>query len=495
MGARIDETPLPGASSDLVAQGRASVTPVCGRRDRRKVYRKLPFGAIPGYAPLCFDSNDPKTVESAFLMRLMRTVPKADPTVLARLESFVDDFLRRNVPKVEPMEFEDWLASTSYDELRKAALRAEHEALLGGRPSKRRASHVKSFVKTESYPEWKYPRMINSRCDTFKAYSGRFFKAIEEAVYKLPYFIKHTPVPERPRVVDALRRSGSLYYETDYSAFECHFTDEIMRALELRLYSWCLSNHPADAKFICSVISGTNRMRSTTCRAECRARRMSGDMCTSLGNGFSNLMLTMFVIHEKGGVFNGLVEGDDGIIATDVVLTAEDYRRCGFTIKINRVASPLEAAFCGMTCSENYEVIKDPRRFMTSFGWTSSMIHAGDKVMSGLLRAKALSAVYEAHQCPIVGVLAREALRLTRGVVPKYIPDGYHTPPPDEMVIPDFAPSTSARLLMESKFGVSVSEQLLVEDLIREGRLDQVSSVVLPHPAMADYDMNYVETT
>jgi len=429
-------------------------------------------------------------------MRLMRTVPKADPVVLKRLELFVDDFLVKHVPRVRKLEFEEWLDTTGYDETRKAQLRDEREALRGGRPSRRKSRYVKSFVKTESYPEWKYPRMINSRSDAFKAYSGPFFKAIEQVVYELPQFIKHTPVPDRPAKIDALRKAGLRYYETDYSAYECHFEAYIMRALELRLYSWCLADYPEDAKFICDTISGWNHMHTHMgVSAKVKARRMSGDMCTSLGNGFSNLMLTMFLLHEKNADYEGFVEGDDGIVATNALLTPADYATLGFTIKINEVQTPTDAAFCGMICSEELEVIRDPRRFFTTFGWTHSFVHAGDKVMSSLLRAKALSAVYETPQCPIVGLVAREALRITRGVVPRFVADGYHQAPPDEWDLPDFHPSQSARLKMEFKFGVTVREQLAIEDMILAGHLDRVSLVLLPLPAMEQYALNYVETT
>lgn len=460
------------------------------------MYRRLPYGSVPSYAPLSWDSHDPETVEAAFKMRLMKEVPKARPGVLQRLSAFVDDFLLKNVPQVDPLGFEEWLATTGYDENRKNQLRAENEDLRGSRPTRRQAQKVKSFVKTESYPEWKYPRMINSRCDAFKAYSGPFFKAIEQAVYQLKPFVKHTPVPERPALIAGIKKAGARYYQTDYSAFECHFTVEVMRALELRLYRWCLKNHPDDAEFICRTLSGVNQMGTMTgVRASVRARRMSGDMCTSLGNGFSNLMITLFLIAEKGGHYDGFVEGDDGVFATDVVLTAQDYLDCGFTIKIDEVDDPCHASFCGMIFAESGEIIRDPRRFIETFGWTHSMISAGPTIMHQLLRAKALSACYETPQCPIVGQIARSALEVTRGYAPRFVADGYHQAPPDEWPLPDFAPSDDTRLLFERLFGVSVADQLRVEESIRAGHLDAVLQVLPPHVDVEQYALNYVEVT
>lgn len=494
---RLCETPLRPPKSALCEDGRASVSLPHTRKQRRKNFRRLPWGAVDGYAPLSWDGNDPQTVDAAFKARLMRDVPVPEPGLLQRLDKFVDGFLARYVPAVVPLGFEEWLDSTNYDENRKMQLRQCFEELRGQRPSRRRSRRVSSFVKTESYPELKYPRMINSRSDLFKAYSGRFFKAIEQAVYELPWFIKHVPVPDRPALISQLSKAGLRYYESDYSAFESHFTQEIMSHLELKLYRWCLRNYPEDADFIASVIGGENHMVTRMgVSADVLARRMSGDMCTSLGNGFSNLMLSMFVVEElHGGTYRGFVEGDDGVMALSVPVFTEDYKRLGFTIKLLEHPSPLQCNFCGVCCSADLQVIKDPRRVFTNFGWTSSMIQAGPSIMSQLLRAKALSLVYEVPQCPIAGVLAREALRRTVGVAARFVSDGYHECPRDEMPIAPFEPSDATRELFAETFGVSVSDQLTIEALIRQDRMGDISCVLSPKAEMARYARDYVVET
>lgn len=188
---------------------------------------------------------------------------------------------------------------------------------------------------------------------------------------------------------------------------------------------------------------------------------MSGDMCTSLGNGFTNLMLALYLVHKKGGTLEGFVEGDDGLFATDVELTAADYEKLGFTIKIEEVTDPREASFCGMVFAEN-EIIREPRRFLMGFGWTQSYIHAGTRIMDQLLRAKALSTAYETPQCPIVGAMARYALSATRSVRPRFVNDGFHHPP-DEAPIAEFNPQAATRQLFARLYGISVPEQLEAE--------------------------------
>lgn len=464
------------------------------RRERRRMFRKLPFGAVPGYAPLCMDSNDPETVECAFKQRLLRDVPTPSAARLARLRDFVHDFLVAHVPRAREMTYEEWRAGLSFGEERLRQLDKAHDELRGGRPSKRAASHIDTFVKSEFYPTWKHARMINSRSDAFKVFSGPFFKAIEEVVYELKPFIKHIPVPERPNVIRQMKYAGRRYYATDFTAFESHFSREVMESVECQLYRHCLS-WSSHADFIAKTLVGLNRMRTRTgIRASVEARRMSGDMCTSLGNGFTNLMLASFLVHEKGGTLEGFVEGDDGLFATDVQLTSQDYEELGFTIKIEEVDDPMAASFCGMIFSDSGEIIREPRRVFMGFGWTQSFINAGPKVMAELLRAKALSSVYETPQCPIVGELARQALLRTRGVRPRFVDDGYHRPH-DEIPVPEFCPADDTRSLFAQVFGISVDVQLAAERAIRSGDMLALSSLVPPTPEQAEYSSKYVVVT
>lgn len=108
---------------------------------------------------------------------------------------------------------------------------------------------------------------------------------------------------------------------------------------------------------------------------------MSGDMCTSLGNGISNYLLAKFLVERKGGQLRGVFEGDDGLFSTTVLLDEKDYEKLGFTIKIERVDDPTRASFCGMIYTKSGEVVRDPRKVFQNFGWTSSCIHGGRKVM------------------------------------------------------------------------------------------------------------------
>lgn len=125
----------------------------------------------------------------------------------------------------------------------------------------------------------KMPRLINSRCDAFKVWFGPLAKSMEDHVYASHYFIKHVPVPNRPALLDTLVRDGLKYFSTDFTAFESHFTRQVMEACEFQLYDWMLGRERG--RYVAKVLGGTNKMHTRTgvdCSVE--ARRMSGEMTT-----------------------------------------------------------------------------------------------------------------------------------------------------------------------------------------------------------------------
>lgn len=493
-GARASETPLEEPESKILTSKLASLTTSTNRGERRKMFRLLEKRlAVPGYSPISMDSRDPHTVECGFKKRLLRDVPEPNNEFLEEFKAFVYQWCSDNLPQVQPMQFEEWLSSTSYTEPRKDELRLAYDQNKGSRPSAATCSRVSTFVKSEFYPALKHCRMINSRCDQAKVFFGPRVKAVEKVVFELPQFIKHVPVQDRPAYILRMKQAGRKYYATDYTAFESHFTPAFLDACECQLFRWCLQSDD-DCEFMCQVLMGKNIMKTRTgIKASVHGRRMSGDMNTSLGNGFSNYLLSLFLVHKKGGEMDGVFEGDDGLFYSTVELTGSDYEKIGFTIKIEEVSDPCAASFCGMIFSESGEIIRDPRKFFQGFAWTSSCIHGGRGVMNELLRAKSLSAVYETPQCPIVGALSRRGLALTRGVTPRFIRDGYHDVIADHASkFPRFSPSPDTRQLFAKMYGISPTDQIVVEDMIQSGDMGAIAMIIPPTEDQEWYTSRYV---
>jgi hypothetical protein len=186
---------------------------------------------------------------------------------------------------------------------------------------------------------------------------------------------------------------------------------------------------------------------------------MSGDMCTSLGNGFTNYMLMLFVVTEKGGVLRGVFEGDDGLWTSDVPVSTADFGGLGFDLKLDRVGRPELGSFCGLVSSEDGVAVTNVKKVMMNFFWSHSPLARHAHLGKALLRAKAMSLLYEYPRCPITVAMARFALRQTEGVTPRF-DTSWHARTLQHQVECGFAASLAA-----AELGVSPAARRLVSDL------------------------------
>lgn len=452
-------------------------------RPRRRMFRMLPYGAVPGYSPICCDSNDPQTIIDGLVKRMGRTMPVPDDVFLDAFSRYVDAWLATHLtPLSNIMSFNEWLDSTSYTLARKKELTAVFDATLG-MPNRALRRSIGSFGKTEYYLEPKHIRWINSRSDAFKVYSGPAFKSIEQKVFANHHFIKHVPVAERPSLISRLWHPLCRTFQSDYSNFEASFQPKILQACELKLYSYMLSSFPVLSRIICKTIAGVNHGRTRAGVAfTLKGRRMSGDMCTSLGNGFTNLMVWSFLCSLSEAEWDGYVEGDDGIfcVYNGVPPTAEQYTQLGFVVKLEEVEKPQYASFCGIISFDNTS-IREPHKFMMGFGFIDSALDCSERTALSRLRAKALSALYETPNDPIVRPMALQALRLTKHVSPIYVHDGYHSTYGNAVPVLSSI-DMSTRLFYQTMFGVTVQQQLALEAYAARHDDLNLFSEIMPPP-------------
>lgn len=447
----------------------------------RPVQRSLGCFLV-GAAPLQPDPDDIDNKITGIMKRLVRDFPAADRATLRRLRSFTRVFVRRHFEPLDDrndLSFEHWLDKTSYpnnrkEELRRACRQLEDEGMLP------KHYGVKYFIKRETYNTFKYARGINSRSDRFKVLTGPFFHAVEEVVFQSKFFIKYIPVAERSRWLwQRLGSIGKTYCGTDHTNFELHIAPEIMRAVEFQLYSWMASRIPelrSVVGHISTALSGVqrchNRGISFTGHFRC-----SGDMCTSLGNGITNLVVMAFLSREAGWPdFDAVVEGDDAVFPElGRPLTQADFGSVGFDVKVTRCSSLGVIGFCHLHFVEGeFDNIVDPAKTILLGGWTgSSLMWGGERVRAGLARARALSVLCQAPGCPVVASYARWILRSTDGVpVPKAVfePSRWWT----EEIMRDssveaslgrslLGPTDAARAFVAEHFALPICEQLRLE--------------------------------
>jgi len=434
------------------------------------------------------DPQDPMTMKAGVAKRAGSKTPQFDSNRLAKFRLFVRNFVGTHLKPLRSdadTSVEAWLQKTDYPQHRRVELLEKWNRIQGKiRPKHRKC---KCFMKDESYPDYKHVRGIYSRSDEFKCRAGPIFKLIEEEVYKLPQFIKHVPVKDRPAYIkEMLYRFTGKYVATDYTTFEASFVKEIMDSCEFELYSYMTSVLPDGPDWLeemRSTLMGMNHCDFKNFWMELDSTRMSGEMCTSLGNGFTNLMVMMFLCEELGSKVVGVVEGDDGLFRILGLLpTSSDFASLGFTIKLEEHSDLCSASFCGIIFHPDECInVTDPAKVLCSFGWTTNRYaKCRPRRKLELLRCKALSYAWQYPGCPIIQSLAHYGLRMTKNlrndemktfVEKKLVADVYqrrHL----IMVVNDevqFKPvGIKTRMLVASKYGISVEMQILIEKYLDE---------------------------
>jgi hypothetical protein len=450
--------------------------------------------------PLCFTGATPPrpdpghvpSVVAGIVKRFGYKPPPLSRVMKRRFVRFVSLWLKRNISPLTDSDIptlEEWLERTSYSLSRKVEL-TEVARLWLLDPCVKLFHLVKSFIKDETYTEYKFPRAINSRVDSAKCYFGPIVQAVSDRLFSLPWFIKTVPVTQRPMVLrDTLLSltDDEDYTFTDYTAFEAHFLKEVMDMTQVLLFKHMLStsNNQEWLDNYVRIMTGDNKLQFKDVSCTVNATRMSGEMDTSLSNGFSNLMLFLFMANERGASsVKGFVEGDDGIFKVSPATatpTQEDFKSLGFTIKIGHTKELSKASFCGQVYDmDDLIVITDIREAVARLGWTNKRyVKARRSVLMQLLRARGYSYAYQYNGCPVLSKLGRRILELTAGVtisqniwndmgwwerikLQEMIKNGL----PEER-----EPGSATRSLVSELFHVSLEEQLQIEESIESMQL------------------------
>lgn len=422
------------------------------------------------------DRNDPLTTLTGVEKRFANEPPVPEKGIIEELGKFVEDWIHKNLTPLSAdsdYEFEFWINLTNYSLIRRNELARIYYAL-DSTPAKREFV-VKMFVKDEAYDEKKHARGINSRTDEFKVRVGPIFKLIEREVFKLPCFIKKIPLDQRANyIMDLLGKDGP-FLVSDYTAFEALFTRDIMKKVEMQLYRYMTQNLP-DWWFdlVSKVLLGTNKCESRYLAVEILCKRMSGEMCTSLGNGFSNWMFINFICSRLNTKVLGVVEGDDGLFKLEgTIPTEEDFKKAGLVIKLEEHKTIGTTSFCGMLFHEDAtDVVADPRKILAEFGWFATRYtHSRPSLRMMLLRAKSYSLRAQYPNCPIVRSLAEYGLRMTRSYshTSRQVLESLDVYKREEFLrlldleIGSAKIHVGSRILVEEKFNLTISEQLCIE--------------------------------
>lgn len=452
-----------------------------------------------GGVPFTVDRYDPVLFLKGTLKRNLGYLPPVSKPLLRRFRDFVRRVVRQLfVPLDKLSTFEEWLAEGNYsgprkDEMRRTQSRyltkwkqldqLVHRFLDGEKVTNkefRKVMSVDSFDKAEFYEDQKYPRTINSRSDAYKCRVGPAVHSMEKVVYKLKWFIKHVPVRDRPAFISRNLKRGAPYkYSVDFTSFEMSFIHELQVSCERWLYSWLLQKFPDERAWVLAQMSD---FVSTGCgvKVEGQCCRMSGEMTTSLGNGFTNLMLHMFQMECQGlnwQDYCGIIEGDDSLSTTTYKPDVSIWARLGFVTKLQYEDFLNEASFCGNVYVEGEDRnIGDPVYYCASAGWSFKDFGSSERVRGMLTFAKGASYVSQFAGSPVIQELGHRLIRES-GVSSRAFKSWFATTNyfdlwertkftnldlRREEVTP------GARALCQRKFGVQCGMQVLLENYLRE---------------------------
>lgn len=430
------------------------------------------------------DLNHAPSQLAGMVKRVATNMPPILQHNLRRFKRFVKRFCKKYLNELtfdslEDFDFTSWIENAPYPEYRKEELRKVFKESLDRKP----ITIVKAFTKDECYSLFKHLRGIYARHDDYKVRVGPYAKKFGDKLFKLKWFIKKIPVNERPsKLLEALTGYDNIFC-TDFSQYEATFVKKLM-GLELWVYNWTLRKHPMQKHFndLFSCMLGTNVIDFKHFTAEIRAKRMSGEMFTSCGNGLMNLLLTMYILEQNGNDLENVgayFEGDDGIVGCTHLPKAQDYTDLGANIKIEIPRGINTASFCGNVFDPIAKHnVRNPLEAAVGFSWISaSYLQASHEVKMKLLRVKSMSLLSEYPGCPILRSLAWYGIRNTRQYKPdsdfihrNYSKDTYKMEQTlemfsnfDERNLSTITVHPNSRYLVEEMYNIPVSEQLRIE--------------------------------
>jgi hypothetical protein len=356
-------------------------------------------------------------------------MPDPDPGKLVRMRKFVRRILNEHfkpLPFADAVTrqrwFEEWLAHYNKPLKTKEEFR---EIYLSLGVLTEDDYRCKSFAKKEFYAKENLPRYINSRTNRFKARVAGSCHKIEEAIFHgvwEKFFVKGRKVSEQPLLIS---RMGCfpLFLQTDYTSYESGFSPEYVDAVECELWRFFLSENPDLLEDYMKVyqVGGQPRKEHLDGRyfyGKVYGARMSGEMWTSLANGFSNLMNFWFLCEEKGvsrELVDALVEGDDGLFGmAEEFLTEQDFADLGFKIKMEYVRVLQDTSFCSNIFhpTTNQQMISPEQ--IVRVNWTCNPLYqrASMVVQRRLLKSKAMSLYCTGKHTPIAQTLALKLISL-----------------------------------------------------------------------------------
>ena len=316
---------------------------------------------IPGqrkFAPIYYNLRSCHNFKMAILNRinLCPHVGCVDNSVISDVVSEIVRVLAiPPIPIQTRSDIEQWLEGRPYTRLRKTQIGQCLKELDDYDISNLNLSGtVNCFIKNETYPGIKPPRLIASRSDRDKCLLGPYFHHIDEFLFNSQFSVKHIPYSDRPKIINErfstyLSRGWKVFCG-DYTSFECSANRSAQLMFEYQFYYRIFPRSVCD-KMVDVLLSPHTKLAGYALGSAITTPvRFSGEMNTSCGNTLYNLIALMYSARMCGFESYPIVEGDDSMICIppdlDIQLFVGYLEQCGLVVKYDVFDQPGQAGYC-----------------------------------------------------------------------------------------------------------------------------------------------------
>lgn len=433
--------------------------------------------------PHYFNFKHPLGMVAGFCKRVCHEV-HFDPSDMAQFRSFVQSFINKNYTRLPyvPLSHENldhyWLDNSKYNLIQKKNFHDALQRFMDGEIDKD-FYKCKAFLKKEPYAEIKFPRVINSRSNQFKAVVAPLIHLMEEHVCVNDHTIKHKEKHQFTHRMQSIQEKYERVYETDYSSFEGSFSREFQMSCEYQLMCYMLAENPQVLRVIKHVYKNPNQCYWNQGSVTLPGSRMSGEMWTSSMNGFSNRMLFEYTCHQNAKSqgypidYDFIVEGDDGLLATSRAIDLSYVERLGFKLKIATADNINDLSFCGINMCDGMYVPDVTRTLQNIVFSLDPGTHESIRKRKEMIHARGLSLMVESSGIPILQPMALLLLSFGNKYKYKDLDWWYANHMFDRE---DFSLSTAKfiskyrkpityrmRRFVEHKYGISIADQYKIE--------------------------------
>jgi len=425
---------------------------------------------VPGMALPMPDVNDTFNWVLGVRKRILAATLTPIDRYVKSFTRYSKRFLRKLFSPVHNiMGFEEWLDQTNYTSDQKVQLTKANLDCKGLRlcDIPRLNEHI-AFGKREQYLTIKMMRQIYPPSIFDKVIMGPLIASIERVVYACKYSLKYVLPDQKPLIMQTRLGHGfGVITAGDYSVYEASYHRALFE-LERWFLSYMIPSRALTFDDFYNLCTGVQHIKTyrRNIKYKIKCRRMSGEMTTSLTHFIINMCMMNWIAKVAGIRWDGFFDGDDSVVAFDRLPPFDLIAKVGITYKLQIVQDVSHASFCHIEyCPITLHRMRDPREMLVKIGWTTSsyLLTKNQKVRRGLLKAKAMSFLYEFPHCPILSVLMRRLLYLLRDDTTIDNNDGYHAPPPKDWVLPKTDIRLEDRIFAEDLYGISVGFQLELE--------------------------------